>query len=237
MHAWHSMPKRPAGDLWHASHVPPLLPLGSTREQTSAQSNWANMPCRTTPARHGACSRPANPVVGRKTPLPAPHQKLHNWNSWNNWTMIPVEKHIEMARPTLAVLFLCVLIAASLWILRPFLPALIWATMVVVATWPLMLRAQRRFGNRRWPAVILMTFLVLLDTGRAAVGGHRHHRRQRRRDYRMGQVTEQPARAVATRLGCRRALRRLAGSNRRGSRPPPPAAPSWPPRWRPMPAI
>ncbi len=76
--------------------------------------------------------------------------------------MNPVEKPFEMARPTLAVLFLCVLIAASLWILRPFLPALIWATMVVVATWPLMLRAQRRFGNRRWPAVILMTFLVLL---------------------------------------------------------------------------
>ena len=76
--------------------------------------------------------------------------------------MRPVEKHIEMARPTLAVLFLCVLIGASLWILRPFLPALIWATMVVVATWPLMLRAQRLFGNRRLPAVILMTLLVLL---------------------------------------------------------------------------
>ena len=76
--------------------------------------------------------------------------------------MNPVEKPFEVARPTLAVLFLCVLIAASLWILRPFLPALIWATMVVVATWPLMLQVQRRFGNRRWPAVILMTFLVLL---------------------------------------------------------------------------
>ena len=67
-----------------------------------------------------------------------------------------------MARPTLAVLFLCVLIAASLWILSSFLPALIWATMVVVATWPLLLRLQRRFGNRRLPAVILMTLLVLL---------------------------------------------------------------------------
>ena len=76
--------------------------------------------------------------------------------------MNPVDKHIEMARPTLAVLFLCLLIAASLWILRPFLPALIWATMVVVATWPLMLRMQQVFGNRRLPAVILMTLLVLL---------------------------------------------------------------------------
>ncbi len=73
-----------------------------------------------------------------------------------------VEKPLEIARPTLAILSVCVLIAASLWILRPFLPALIWATMVVVATWPLMLRAQRRFGNRRLPAVILMTLLVLL---------------------------------------------------------------------------
>ena len=76
--------------------------------------------------------------------------------------MDPAEKRFEMARPTLAVLFLCLLIAASLWVLRPFLPALIWATMVVVATWPLMLRAQRTFGNRRLPAVILMTMLVLL---------------------------------------------------------------------------
>jgi predicted PurR-regulated permease PerM len=68
----------------------------------------------------------------------------------------------EMARPVLAVLFLCALITASVWILRPFLPALIWATMVVIATWPLLLRVQRRLGNRRMPAVIAMTFLVLL---------------------------------------------------------------------------
>jgi len=72
------------------------------------------------------------------------------------------DRRFEMARPTLAVLFLCVLIAASLWILQPFLPALIWATMVVVASWPLLIRAQRAFGNRRLPAVILMTVVVLL---------------------------------------------------------------------------
>jgi predicted PurR-regulated permease PerM len=76
--------------------------------------------------------------------------------------MDPFEKHPEMARPTLAVLFLCLLIAASLWILSPFLPALIWATMVVVATWPMLLRVQQAFGNRRAPAVMAMTLLVLL---------------------------------------------------------------------------
>jgi predicted PurR-regulated permease PerM len=76
--------------------------------------------------------------------------------------MDPFEKHPEMARPTLAILFLCLLIAASLWILSPFLPALIWATMVVVATWPILLRVQQAFGNRRAPAVLAMTLLVLL---------------------------------------------------------------------------
>lgn len=76
--------------------------------------------------------------------------------------MKPTDPHPEIARPALAVLFLCALIAASVWILRPFLPALIWATMVVIATWPLLLQVQRRLGNRRTPAVIAMILLVLL---------------------------------------------------------------------------
>ncbi|WP_300321123.1 AI-2E family transporter YdiK [Accumulibacter sp.] len=68
----------------------------------------------------------------------------------------------EVTRTTFAVLFICALIAASVWILKPFLPALIWATMVTVSSWPVMLRVQRHLGNRRLPAVIVMTLLVLL---------------------------------------------------------------------------
>jgi hypothetical protein len=40
---------------------------------------------------------------------------------------------------TLAVVFTVGLMAASLWILRPFLPVLIWETLIGVATWPIML--------------------------------------------------------------------------------------------------
>ena len=40
-------------------------------------------------------------------------------------------------------------IGGSLWILRPFLPAVIWATMIVVATWPFLLRVQSMLGGRR----------------------------------------------------------------------------------------
>ena len=68
----------------------------------------------------------------------------------------------DLARTTLAVLFIVGLIAVSLWILRPFLPPLIWATMIVVATWPLMLRAQERLWRRRSLAVVVMTIVLLL---------------------------------------------------------------------------
>jgi predicted PurR-regulated permease PerM len=68
----------------------------------------------------------------------------------------------DVTRILLAVLALGGLIAASLWVLRPFLPALIWATMIVVATWPAMRGAQRRLAGRRSLAVALMTVAMLL---------------------------------------------------------------------------
>ncbi len=68
----------------------------------------------------------------------------------------------DLARTTLAVLFIGVMIAANFWILRPFLPALIWAVTIVVATWPLMLRVQGWLGGRRGLAVAAMTLTMLL---------------------------------------------------------------------------
>jgi predicted PurR-regulated permease PerM len=68
----------------------------------------------------------------------------------------------DLTRITLAVLFIGLMIVASLWILQPFLGAATWAVMVVVATWPLMLAAQKRLGGRRWLAVTVMTLAMLL---------------------------------------------------------------------------
>jgi predicted PurR-regulated permease PerM len=62
----------------------------------------------------------------------------------------------DIARILLVILILCLLIFSSLYIVRPFLPALIWATMIVVATWPLMLGIEKRVGGRRWIAVTAM---------------------------------------------------------------------------------
>jgi predicted PurR-regulated permease PerM len=68
----------------------------------------------------------------------------------------------DLAQTTLAVFFIGLLTATCFWILRPFLPALIWATMIVVATWPLMRAVQDRVGGKRALAVAIMTAAMLL---------------------------------------------------------------------------
>ena len=69
---------------------------------------------------------------------------------------------LDLARTTFAVLFIGALLGASLWILRPFLGPAIWPTMVVVATWPLMLRIETLLWRRRALAVAVMSLLLLL---------------------------------------------------------------------------
>jgi predicted PurR-regulated permease PerM len=71
-------------------------------------------------------------------------------------------KQRDLAQITLGVLFIGGLIIASFWILKPFLPAVIWATMVVVATWPVMLGIQARLWGKRSVAVAVMTLILLL---------------------------------------------------------------------------
>jgi predicted PurR-regulated permease PerM len=68
----------------------------------------------------------------------------------------------DLTRSTLAVLFIGTLIVASLWIVRPFLAPVIWATMIVVATWPVMLKVERALWGRRGLAVAVMTLAMLL---------------------------------------------------------------------------
>lgn len=68
----------------------------------------------------------------------------------------------DITRTTLAVLSIGMLIGVSMWILRPFLGPAIWATMVVVATWPVMRRVQGWLWGRRALAVTVMTLALLL---------------------------------------------------------------------------
>jgi len=68
----------------------------------------------------------------------------------------------DLTRTTLAVLFIGILIAACFWVMRPFLSSLLWAAMIVIATWPFFLKLQTRLWGKRWLAVLMMTVLLLL---------------------------------------------------------------------------
>lgn len=73
----------------------------------------------------------------------------------------PALSRPDLARLVLGVLFIVGLLVLSAWILLPFLGALIWATTIVVATWPLLESLQKRLWGRRSLAVALLTLVLL----------------------------------------------------------------------------
>src|SRR5215813_9673011 len=99
----------------------------------------------------------------------------------------------DLAAITLRVLSIGLMIAACLWVLQPFIGATVWATMIVVATWPLMLAAQARLGGRRWAATTVMTlamilllFVPLVLAVAAGMGGRHPVRRAKDRELVAG---------------------------------------------------
>lgn len=68
----------------------------------------------------------------------------------------------DVTHITLQVLLIGILIAACFLIMKPFLLSLIWAAMVVAATWPLMLKVETWLWGKRGLAVAAMTITMLL---------------------------------------------------------------------------
>src|SRR5262245_32874289 len=68
----------------------------------------------------------------------------------------------DLTRNILSILITIVLIVGSLWTLLPFLSGLLWATTIVVATWPLLLRVEHRLGGKRSAATAVMTLVMLV---------------------------------------------------------------------------
>src|SRR5947208_12373642 len=67
----------------------------------------------------------------------------------------------DLTRNTLAVLFVCALMFFTGWIVMPFLSASLWATTIVISTWPLLRGVQAKVGGRRGIATIVMTVVML----------------------------------------------------------------------------
>lgn len=79
----------------------------------------------------------------------------------NRTLLLMADVQRDLPRDVLAVLFIGTLIGVSVWILRPFMAAIIWAVTIVVATWPIMLAAQARLWGSRALAVATMTLVLL----------------------------------------------------------------------------
>jgi len=72
------------------------------------------------------------------------------------------ERTVDVARITFQLFALGVLIAATFWILRPFLIPATWAITIVVATWPLRTWIEARLGGHRGLAAAAMTVALVL---------------------------------------------------------------------------
>jgi predicted PurR-regulated permease PerM len=68
----------------------------------------------------------------------------------------------DLTRATLSVGAIGALVIFTAWIVRPFASAFLWATMIVISTWPILLRLQARLWGKRGMATSVMTLALLL---------------------------------------------------------------------------
>ncbi|MDQ6629978.1 MAG: AI-2E family transporter YdiK [Pseudomonadota bacterium] len=68
----------------------------------------------------------------------------------------------DLARILLGALCIVALIVATFWIVQPFIAATIWATAIVVVTWPTMRSLQTRLWKSRALAILAMMVILLL---------------------------------------------------------------------------
>ncbi|QJW56009.1 Putative transport protein YdiK [Serratia plymuthica] len=68
----------------------------------------------------------------------------------------------DLPRIIFGVLFIVIMIVACFWVIQPFILGFAWAGMVVIATWPLLIKLQKLLWGRRSLAVLVMTLLLIL---------------------------------------------------------------------------
>jgi predicted PurR-regulated permease PerM len=67
-----------------------------------------------------------------------------------------------LTRVVLSVGAISTLCAITLWIVLPFASAFLWATVIVISTWPLLLSLQARLWGKRGMATAVLTLALLL---------------------------------------------------------------------------
>lgn len=68
----------------------------------------------------------------------------------------------DLPKMLFSITFITLMSLGCFWIIQPFILGFSWASMVVIATWPLLIKIQQILWGRRSLAVITMTLLLLL---------------------------------------------------------------------------
>ncbi|NDL63076.1 AI-2E family transporter YdiK [Acerihabitans arboris] len=69
---------------------------------------------------------------------------------------------LDLPRMLFSVTFIALMTLACFWVVQPFILGFAWASMVVIATWPLLIKIQGLLWGRRSLAVVVMTLLLVL---------------------------------------------------------------------------
>jgi len=69
----------------------------------------------------------------------------------------------DLPQTLFGIIIILTLLCSALWILHPFLLSVVWAGLIVIATWPLYTTVQRKLGGRRKLAITaMMVFLTAI---------------------------------------------------------------------------
>jgi predicted PurR-regulated permease PerM len=68
----------------------------------------------------------------------------------------------ELIRRLALIIGIGTIAMVSIWITAPFLPAVLWAGTIAVATWPVLRSVQSVLGGRRWAATTILTLALIL---------------------------------------------------------------------------
>ena len=74
----------------------------------------------------------------------------------------PMAVRRDLTHTILSIIFICLLVASTFWVLRPFMVSLVWGIVVVIATWPILEKLETKLVKKRKLAVLLMSTLLLL---------------------------------------------------------------------------
>ncbi|SCB88190.1 AI-2E family transporter YdiK [Gilliamella intestini] len=76
---------------------------------------------------------------------------------------MPVEKNTtDLLKLILNLLIIGLLIIITYRVVEAFLFGFFWAVMVVIATWPLMIKIQQKLFNKRWLSLLVMALILAL---------------------------------------------------------------------------